>query len=540
MPDEPRTFFLMPPPPTPNGRLHLGHIAGPYLRMDMLGRYLRTQGHRVDVVSAIDGFDSYVLWKALQENRSPREVCRDYHGQIQHDFAALDIVVDEFLDLVQGPHAQRHADNARRALTCLVEQGLTETVTEKVLYSRATGRYLAGAWLVGRCPQCHAGAAGYFCEACGAHFRPETMVEPQPRMGDTALEWREVESLFLRIDDQAALLRGTKAAGAPPRFLEVIRRFLAQEQGRVRLTAPGDWGVAWSADRFGNPRVLFVAGWEYALTCGDRCAARSGGAHPMQRDAGTTTLVSFGIDNAVLLLAASAAVMGALSGYKPFDHVLVNDFYNLQGAKFSTSRLHVIWAADIVEATPATSDAVRYFLARESPEQGRANFDLGAFIGFVNEELATNLQSNLHMAGGALATVAGQPVGIAEPMAGKLTTMLALLDRSFRLDAVSVRSACAMLRAWIEQPGVDLSHAIDAYGWLKGLACIAAPVMPRLAKDVWHALGHDGTPLRRDVPAPSRPRGGLAERVWFTPLSRGSLDPCLPSALKGERSGVYA
>jgi methionyl-tRNA synthetase len=51
-----QTFFLMPIPPTPNGRLHLGHIAGPYLRMDMLGRYLRSQGHRVDVVSAVDGF----------------------------------------------------------------------------------------------------------------------------------------------------------------------------------------------------------------------------------------------------------------------------------------------------------------------------------------------------------------------------------------------------------------------------------------------------------------------------------------------------
>lgn len=78
-------FFLMPIPPTPNARLHLGHIAGPYLRMDMLGRYLRTQGHSVDVVSAVDGFDSYVLWKGLQEQRSAEEVVRDYHAQIALD-----------------------------------------------------------------------------------------------------------------------------------------------------------------------------------------------------------------------------------------------------------------------------------------------------------------------------------------------------------------------------------------------------------------------------------------------------------------------
>jgi len=147
-----QTFFLMPIPPTPNGRLHLGHIAGPYLRMDMLGRYLRSQGHRVDVVSAVDGFDSYVLWKALQEQRTPEAVVRDYHGQIAHDLRALDVEVDDFLDLVQGPYAQQHARNAQRTVERLVALGVTQSVVERVLYCPDTRRYMAGAWLLGQCP----------------------------------------------------------------------------------------------------------------------------------------------------------------------------------------------------------------------------------------------------------------------------------------------------------------------------------------------------------------------------------------------------
>ncbi|TAM50373.1 MAG: methionine--tRNA ligase [Paraburkholderia sp.] len=541
-----RRFFLMPIPPTPNGRLHLGHIAGPYLRMDMLGRHLRMLGHRVDVVSAVDGFDSYVLWKALQENRTPQEVCRDYHARIARDLSALDIVVDDFLDLVQGPYANRHAENARRALARLVEQGLTETIVEKVLYSRATGRYLAGAWLVGRCPQCDADAAGYFCEACGAHFRPESMVEPRARVGDEALEWREVESLFLRIDDQAALLRMIAASGAPPRFVEVVRRFLEQEARRVRLTAPGEWGVAWSADRFGNPRVLFEAGWEYALTCGDRCAERvseaddADGTHPMARGSETTTLVSFGIDNAVLLLAGSAAVMGALPECKPFDYALTNYFYNLQGAKFSTSRLHVVWAADIVEATPATSDAVRYFLARESPEEGTTNFDVDAFIAFVNDELAGTLQARIHEARAALERVIGHSMRVGVAWQAQIAAALETLDASFRLHAVTVRGACAVLRAWSVRAVTDLSDPEQAYGWLAGLACVAFPVMPRLASDIWHALGHEGAPMRSELPSTTQPRGGLSGRVWFAPLMRDSLDACLPPALVADRSAAHA
>ena len=112
--------------------------------MDMLGRYLRSQGHRVDVVSAVDGFDSYVLWKALQEQRTPEAVVRDYHGQIAHDLRALDVEVDDFLDLVQGPYAQQHARNAQRTVERLVALGVTQSVVERVLYCPDTRRYMAG------------------------------------------------------------------------------------------------------------------------------------------------------------------------------------------------------------------------------------------------------------------------------------------------------------------------------------------------------------------------------------------------------------
>jgi len=527
-----RKFFLMPIPPTPNGRLHLGHIAGPYLRMDMLGRYLRGKGHRVHVVSAIDGFDSYVLWKGLQENRPPQEVCRDYHIQIARDLASLDIDVDEFLDLVQGPYAERHAENARRVVQQLVDLGVTECVTEKVLYSKQTGRYIAGAWLLGRCPCCEAFAAGYFCEICGAHFRPESMLDPKPRVGDTELQWREVENLFLRVHDETELVRQILASGASERFVSVIRRFLEREQGRVRLTAPGDWGVQWQPDRWGNPRVLFEAGWEYALTCGDWYVENNADqCHPMLSNGDVTTLVSFGIDNSVQLLAGSSAILNASRQYKPFDHVLTNYFYNLQGAKFSTSRLHVIWAADIVEKTPARSDAVRYFLARESPEDETTNFDVEEFIRFANEDLAGTLQERINAACDALKQTSGEQLTVPPALRDRLEAASLALDRAFQLDAVSVRSACAVLWSWINFVDVDFSQAEQAYGWLKGVAYLANPVMPRLAAHLWQMLGHEDMPQWQHLFSASQPQVYDGLRAWFQPLSTELLRPSLPSTL---------
>ncbi len=526
----PQKFFLMPIPPTPNGRLHLGHIAGPYLRMDMLGRYLRTQGHSVDVVSAVDGFDSYVLWKGLQELRAPEDVVRDYHGQIAHDLRALDVEVDDFLDLVQGPYAQQHALNARHTVERLVALGVTHSEVERVLYCPDTRRYIAGAWLVGQCPYCQADAGGYFCEACGALFRPEAMLNPQARMGDSPLQWVEVESLFLKVANPDQLLRRMAASGAPASIIEVIARFLERENARVRLTAPGDWGVAWSADRFGNPRVLFESGWEYALTCADVAHERtSGHDHAMLRSSAVTTLASFGIDNAVLLLAGSVAVMDALQDHQSFDYVLTNYFYNLQGEKFSTSRLHVVWAADIVDKTPAISDGVRYFLSRESPEQGETNFAVQAFIEVVNVDLAAQLDRRVDL---ALASLEPARRHAIEPaLRPCLEAAVARMALAFRLDAVAVREAWMVLHQWMQRADLDLGQPSHAYLWLKGLAYLGAPIMPRLAEYLWQRLGHDGLPLIHALYEPSQPQAASVARQRFVPLSPAALAPCLPASV---------
>ena len=527
-----RRFFLMPIPPTPNGGLHLGHIAGPYLRMDMVGRYLKTQGHQVDVISAVDGFDSYVAWKGMQEGRTPEEVCRHYHAAIAGDLAALDIHVDAFLDLVQGPYAARHARNATAMVEQMVRRGLTETVTEKVLYSRSTGRYLVGAWVSGACPVCHAGVAGYFCEACGALFRPEEMGEPAARAGDADLEWREVDNLFLRVTDRPALEAHVAASGAPEAFAALVRRQLDRENNLFRLTAPGSWGVAWPPDRHGNPRVLFEAAWEYALTCGDLYAEIDPGhRHPMRSDSGVTTLISFGIDNAVLLLAGTIALMSAADDRKPFDYVLTNYFYNLEGAKFSTSRRHVIWATDIVGKTPASSDAVRAFMARESPERDTTNFDIGSFITFATEDLAGNLQGRIDLARRSLDAAGPMPLALPEALLAPLAQALAAFDDAFRLDAFSAHAASAVLDGWAHLGGIDLARADHACGWLKGLAYFAAPIMPRLAAHAWHLAGHDLPILRQELDAESLPRRGLGPTILFRPLSAASLRPCLPESL---------
>ncbi|MCE0446304.1 hypothetical protein LT493_20765 [Streptomyces tricolor] len=53
----------------PNGRAHLGHIAGPLLKMDVLRRHVLRGGGRATMISVSDAHESHVLVRAAPGRR---------------------------------------------------------------------------------------------------------------------------------------------------------------------------------------------------------------------------------------------------------------------------------------------------------------------------------------------------------------------------------------------------------------------------------------------------------------------------------------
>src|SRR3954463_9523768 len=91
-----RKFFLTPVCLVPNGRAHLGHVAGPLLKMDVLRRHLRRAGADVRMISLSDVHEAHVLIKAWLERTTPAAIANRFHGLIADDLAALDIAYDHF------------------------------------------------------------------------------------------------------------------------------------------------------------------------------------------------------------------------------------------------------------------------------------------------------------------------------------------------------------------------------------------------------------------------------------------------------------
>lgn len=69
-------------PPTPNGDLHLGHLAGPYLAADVLKRHLARTGHSVTYLFGIDDHQSYTQTCAIRRGQPPAQVAAHFGGRI--------------------------------------------------------------------------------------------------------------------------------------------------------------------------------------------------------------------------------------------------------------------------------------------------------------------------------------------------------------------------------------------------------------------------------------------------------------------------
>jgi methionyl-tRNA synthetase len=252
--------------------------------------------------------------------------------------------------------------------------------------------------------------------------------------------------------------------------------------------------------------VLCNTYYGYSVYCG--ALHDPGAGNAFDRDSGVTTLAFFGIDNTVAGVAAPLCFAHAQRRYRGFDRVVTNCFLSLEGSKFSTSRGHAIWVADVTGAVGITADELRSHLFAIAPETAPADFRVTEFVAGVNV-LRTAVRRRVAP---ALATAPAAPNDDPPGAPGELMVELErLLERQARALApespVRVRDAAAAVRTWLELPA-DLSAPRVAYWWLRGLAVLAEPVLPGLAGQLWGAVGEQGRPTLAGLATPSRGRPG--------------------------------
>ncbi|MGF6547399.1 class I tRNA ligase family protein [Paraburkholderia youngii] len=536
-----RKIVISPVNLTANGRAHLGHAGGPFLRMDILARALRRSGHDVWYGLTTDGFENHVVAKATQLGEHPATMAARFHEQIGTDLKALDIHLDRFDDPVQRTNIDtffgvREALMRRLGQSDQVQLRDERLPVDDALPSTAPieDRFSIGAWLAACCPSCLKPAGSFFCEACGMHFEPWDAVKPVSRRG-TITEWVESKSYFLNMRDPTQLTVQWEQMHIEAPFARIAQRYVDRCGGTMRLTLPGLYGVPWQADACVNRQILFSysAGcYTHHLYCGERYAQERGVANPFSHGSDTFLICSTGIDNTIPVLVGVTGCALVQENFRPFDSVNFNYFLKLNGSKFSTSRGHVIWAGDIGNINGINTDALRVYLSEICPEEEETDFRVGNMLGRHNHLVSTVGT----LVASACATIVENPAFRGEPafdssLFARLVELYGQQSAALSPDKLRVSLASKPLMAWLDLANEARTPA-TAYTWLKGLAFLAAPLMPRTADAIWVWLGHADTPSASAFPETRQIPDAKAPNLHESRLlHEHDLSNCLPASM---------
>ncbi|HEX9736564.1 MAG TPA: class I tRNA ligase family protein [Thermoanaerobaculia bacterium] len=519
----PRRVMVTAAPPTPNGDLHLGHLAGPYLCADFHTRYLRLRGVDAFYACGSDDHSMYVERMGEKLGMTGPEAAAHLVAAIEETLGMAGIAMDVFM----------HPDASARFEPLVLEffdrlwrAGKLEAREGPSPYCERCERYLFEADVAGRCPHCGAGVTGNTCESCGGVNDSIDLVEARCTQCGAAPAARRFRRLIFPLsrygDALGAYLRRTTMNARLRSFCE---RLIADGLPDVAVSHVSDWGIRVPLE---DPdfagQTLYV--WfemaaryfAYAEHVNEVSGAAAEGYSRFWRSGDASIVQFFGVDNnfyyALLLPALYLAFDAELRLPAAF---VTNEFYRLDGQKFSTSRGHAILGRALLAEAPR--DAVRFYLAHTCPEHEETSFTRADFEATVERELVWGWQRWLTELAAKVAAECGGTVPATGDWTSEQRWFYRRLEQTVaeaaeayeaatfspqrltRLLSELVRTARRFGKAedcWrlVPQRGQErrTGLALELLA-AKVLAILASPVMPDFAARLWRGLGYE-QPLR--------------------------------------------
>lgn len=388
--------------PYVNGEKHIGQIAGAYLPPDIFARFQRMIGNDVLMVSGSDTHGTPIMLKADAEGLAPAAVVDKYHELFVEGCLAMGLT----FDLYTHTDTENHWEVTQKLFLRHLEAGYVYKAEQQQLYDPQANRFLADRYVEGTCPFCgYPDARGDQCDNCGRIYDALELKNPRSKItGNTNLEVRATEHFFLDMGKLNQPLLDWIQTGKEhwrANVLNFTRGQLKLEELRGRpITRDIDWGVTIPLPGYANKRIYVwydaVIGYlsaavEWAKLVGEEDAWRAWWDAKVNP---TALIYNFiGKDNIPF---HTIIWPGMLMGYNdgneeqlnlPYD-VPANEYLNLYGGKFSTSRGNVIGFNWILRQFQA--DAVRYVLTAQAPETADVEFTWQDFMDRINNELVAN------------------------------------------------------------------------------------------------------------------------------------------------------
>ncbi|HEY5834283.1 class I tRNA ligase family protein [Streptomyces sp.] len=496
-------------PPNPNGDLHLGHLSGPFLGADVLRRHLRQTGYDVRYVGYSDDHSCYVPRRGAELDRGPHATAHVFGRRMEETLGLAHMQHDYFTHPLREP---MHADIVRRFFLELWEKDAFRVEELPVYWCEPCERYLYEAEMRGLCQYCAAPADGFYCEECGRPQETTGLVDAKCTRCGTGPQTRTLRRIVFPLDDYRERLRDYYAdRPMRPALRAYLDDMLSRPLPLTTVSREADYGVPVPLPEFsGHILDTWYSGiWGYvAATVGYATAlGEPEEALEAWADPATRVYEFIGFDCSFSHAILWPALFMAHGGFQLPEQVVTNEFYRLEGDKFSTSRDHAIWGNEFLRRVPA--DQMRFYLCLTGPEREQTSFSAKDFSAVTQQVLVDGLQT---WAGTVLRLTAedfggkvpergtapgGAVDGAARTLAERVAAALDPDDFSPQAAARALRDAIEVFAA--DTPELERLRAAGGQeyaGRLRAhldaaatLAATSAPLIPAFAEQLWTALG---------------------------------------------------
>lgn len=205
--------------PYVNNVPHLGNIVGSVLSGDVFARYCRLRDYETFYVSGTDEYGTATETKALEEKKTPQQICDEYHAIHADIYSWFNIHFDEFGRTTN----EIQSSIAHDIFTKLERNQYLFQETVEQLYCSSCDRFLADRFVEGICPfeTCrYEDARGDQCDKCGKLINAIDLKEPKCKLCKTSPVVRESKHFFFDLSKLQPQLKSwydeTISRSAPP------------------------------------------------------------------------------------------------------------------------------------------------------------------------------------------------------------------------------------------------------------------------------------------------------------------------------------
>ncbi len=368
--------------PYANGSLHIGHIAG-LLPGDVLARYHRAVGDHVCFVSGSDCHGTPVAIRAKQEGRSPKKVSDFYHREFAECFKKLGFSYDVYTKT----SSEEHKKFVREFHEKLYESDYVYEKEAPQAYCESCGTFLAGRFVLGKCPKCGTDIRGDQCDSCGAVLEPENLEEPVCAVCGKPVGFKNSKHLYIavaKLHDQLKSLVDTHPEWRK-NAIAFTNRYIDDGLRDRALTRDLEWGIRVPKSGYEQKTIYIWAENVLGYLSASKSAAEGTCFDELWGENARHYYVH-GKDNIPFhtIILPSLLLAHSKNWHLP-DRIISSEYLTLEGRKISTSQNYAIWVKDLTDQYEP--DSIRYFFLANGPEKKDADFSWRAYVHSHNGEL---------------------------------------------------------------------------------------------------------------------------------------------------------